>query len=49
MTSLGNLLLILTSYGACIGLCITYPFAGFPLTILLVYATILNFKENRTK
>jgi len=47
MLSFGRLILIIVSYGAGIGLSISYPYVGVPLVVLLIYATIATFTESK--
>lgn len=48
MLSLGKLILIVVSYSVGIGLSISYPQAGIPLMLLLIYATIATFTQDKT-
>lgn len=49
MLSLGRLILIVVSYSVGLGLTLSYPFAGVPLMLLLVYATVANFSGDRAQ
>jgi hypothetical protein len=42
MQSLGNLILLITTLGAAIGLSLKYPVAGVPILMLLIYYLLLN-------
>lgn len=46
MDGLGRLILIITSFAACIGLSIKYPTVGIPLLLLLVYSFFSVYTSN---
>ena len=46
MSSLGRLILFITTLGACIGLSLKYPAVGVPLLTLLVYSFFSVYTSN---
>ena len=48
MFSLGNLVLIITTLGVCVGLSLKYPVAGIPLLMLLIYSIFGNVTSSNS-
>lgn len=49
MHSLGNLILLITTLGAAIGLSLKYPVAGVPILMLLTYSALSNIISSDKK
>jgi len=47
MYNLGNLILLITTIGAAIGLSLKYPIAGVPILMLLIYSALSNITSDK--
>lgn len=46
MKNLGQLILLVTTFAACIGLSLKYPAVGIPLLLLLIYSYFNIYTSN---